>query len=245
MSQVRAIERATLAAVSPARSLDIGDWQVALDSGTIRRACSAAPLNHAATLSDDQFAAIEGAFVDAGLAPAFRLADVSGLEPVAKRLTAVGYLAEQPTLVKTSTPDALAALAEPSEVFDHPCEGWADVFLGEGFDPIDGASRVAALTRCQDAVYGAVRENGRPVAVGVAAFAEGWVSMHGMRTAKDQRGRGLAGRVLAAFGAEAKRRGCERAFLQVEEANAPARSLYRRAGFSTAWRYFYWSRQSS
>jgi ribosomal protein S18 acetylase RimI-like enzyme len=31
-------------------------------------------------------------------------------------------------------------------------------------------------------------------------------------------------------------------FLQVEEENAGARSLYRRAGFTKAWRYFYWSR---
>jgi ribosomal protein S18 acetylase RimI-like enzyme len=48
--------------------------------------------------------------------------------------------------------------------------------------------------------------------------------------------------VLAGLAGEARARGIERAFLQVEEKNTPARALYRRAGFAPAWRYFYWSR---
>ena len=61
-----------------------------------------------------------------------------------------------------------------------------------------------------------------------------------MRTAPALRGRGLAGSILAAVGREAARRGIERVLLQVEEGNAPARSLYGRAGLRTAWRYAYW-----
>ena len=41
---------------------------------------------------------------------------------------------------------------------------------------------------------------------------------------------------------EADRRGIERVFLQVDAANAPALSLYRRLGFTTAWPYAYWRR---
>jgi ribosomal protein S18 acetylase RimI-like enzyme len=245
LNQVRAIERATLAAVCPAKSFDIGDWQVALDPGTIRRACSAAPLDHAAHLSDDEFATIETAFENEGLRPAFRLADVPSLAQVRERVTGAGYEFEQSTLVKTAASVALTTLGEPAALFERPCEGWSDVYLGEGFDPVDGANRVAALSRCASAAFGAVVEDSRPVAVGVGVFAEGWLGVHGMRTAKAFRGRGLAGRLLAAFGAEAARRGCAHAFLQVEESNSPARSLYRRAGFSTAWRYHYWSRQAS
>ena len=37
-------------------------------------------------------------------------------------------------------------------------------------------------------------------------------------------------------------RGVCQVFLQVEEANAPGRSLYRRCGFAPAWRYFYLSK---
>ena len=54
----------------------------------------------------------------------------------------------------------------------------------------------------------------------------------------------LGGRTLLSLALEraVQARGVERVFLQVEEGNLGARSLYRRAGFTQAWRYFYWSR---
>jgi GNAT superfamily N-acetyltransferase len=60
-----------------------------------------------------------------------------------------------------------------------------------------------------------------------------------MRTAPAHRGKGLASAILAAMGRVAQARGVERVLLQVEEPN-PARAIYRRAGFSTIWRYRYW-----
>jgi ribosomal protein S18 acetylase RimI-like enzyme len=87
-----------------------------------------------------------------------------------------------------------------------------------------------------------VRDGDKTIAVGCGSFGHGWVSFHGMRTDLSRRGEGLAGRVLAGLAGEALARGIDRAFLQVEEKNAPARALYRRAGFTQAWRYFYWSK---
>jgi len=69
--------------------------------------------------------------------------------------------------------------------------------------------------------------------------------VHGMRTPQNCRGRGLAGRVLASLAAAALARGYERIFLQVEADNAPAHSLYRRAGFELAWNYGYWRRRQT
>jgi N-acetylglutamate synthase len=113
------------------------------------------------------------------------------------------------------------------------------VFLGEGFDPADGAHRIAALTRSPDAVYGAAGECGETQAVGVMSFGAGWAGIHGMRTAPTHRRKGLASSILAALGRAAQARGAERVLLQVEEAN-PARAIYRRAGFTPIWRYHYW-----
>lgn len=61
-----------------------------------------------------------------------------------------------------------------------------------------------------------------------------------MRTAAAHRGRGLAGAVMRAMALEARGRGIERVFLQVDASNAPALSLYQRLGFTTAWGYAYW-----
>ncbi|MDP3745457.1 MAG: GNAT family N-acetyltransferase [Phenylobacterium sp.] len=242
--EVEAIERATLAAVAPRAVAEVDGWLVALEPGTIRRAKSAVPLLHDPAFSPAILDRIEAAFAESGLEPAFRLADAPGLEAVRAELTRRGYGFEQPTLVKVGSPMAMVAAARgaPADVADAPDEGWAQVFTGQGFDPADGANRVAALTRSPDAVYGGVRQDGRTVAVGVAAFRQGWASVHGMRTDLSRRGEGLAGRVLAGLAGAAQARGIDRVFLQVEEANTPARSLYRAFGFRLAWRYFYWSR---
>jgi N-acetylglutamate synthase len=113
------------------------------------------------------------------------------------------------------------------------------LFLGDGFDPVDGASRLAILRRAQDARFASVVVGGQVAAVGFGCFSHGWVGVHGMRTAPAFRGRGLAAQILSALGREAMERGLERTLLQVEERNAAAQALYRRAGFQPAWVYEY------
>jgi ribosomal protein S18 acetylase RimI-like enzyme len=237
---IESLERATVAGVAPALVEEIGGWLVPLDDGAIGRAKSAVPLRHdldASAISD-----VEAAYWTAGLSPMFRIAEAPGLQGVRDALTARGYVGAKPTVVKIGDVERLARLRDqPADLLSEPDEAWGAVFLGEGFDPEDGASRVAALTRSPDAAYGAAREDGQTVAVGAVTFGHGWAGIHGMRTDARRRGRGLASTVLAALGRAIKARGVDRAFLQVEEAN-PARSLYRKAGFTPVWTYRYWSR---
>jgi N-acetylglutamate synthase len=236
-AEIAALERDTVAAVVPPQMLEIGGWLVPLDNGTIGRAKSAVPLRH--DLGPDAIGEIEAAYRERGLKPAFRIADVPSLAPVRAELARRGFAPAQPTIFKTGSVEQLAAFSEASaNVLARPDEAWAAVFLGEGFDPTDGAHRVAALTRSPDALYGAAGE-GRTQAVGVMSFGAAWAGVHGMRTAPDHRGRGLASAILAALGRAARARGVARVFLQVEEAN-PARLIYRRAGFNPIWRYHYW-----
>lgn len=243
-ANVEAIERATAAAVAPREVLEIGGWLVTLDPGTIRRANSAAPLRHDLACDVAVLDEIEAAYAARDLKPAFRIADARGLEDIRAELARRGFVPEQPTLVKIGAARGMIAGArgEPALIAGAPGPGWAAVFTGEGFDPADGANRVAALTRSTDAVYGGINEGDGTIAVGVAAFGHGWASVHGMRTDMARRGQGLAGRVLAGLGAAARARGIDRVFLQVEEGNIGARSLYRGLGFERAWRYLYWSK---
>jgi ribosomal protein S18 acetylase RimI-like enzyme len=237
---VEAMERATVAAVAPPEVLEIGGWLVPLDATTVGRAKSAVPLSHSPHV--DVRPEILAAYAERGLPAALRIADTPALEDARNYLTDQGFHASKPTLVKVGDVARLAAFADGRvELMESPDEGFASVFLGEGFDPEDGAQRVRVLRRSPDAAFAAVREGSRTVAVGVASFGHGWGGIHGMRTALDQRGRGHAGAILAALGREMQTRGIARVQLQVEEPN-PARSLYRKAGFTAAWRYQYWVR---
>ncbi|MFC5496453.1 GNAT family N-acetyltransferase [Caenimonas terrae] len=240
-TDIETIERATVQAVSPQAQTEIAGWVLPFDDGTVGRARSAVPLSHAppavAVLPQ-----IEAAYAQRNLPVDLRVPVLAAFEPFRSALAARGY--REHTLTEVHTADVASVRAvsdgDPAELLATPGPDWASIFLGPGFDPVDGASRVSKLGQAAGSLFALVREDGRPAAAGAAAFSHGWASVHGMRTAQDRRGRGLAGRVLATLAGAATDRGYRKVFLQVAAENAAARSLYRRAGFAPAWRYSYW-----
>ncbi len=76
-------------------------------------------------------------------------------------------------------------------------------------------------------------------AVGLMILAPPFAGVFSMLTSPDQRRRGLAQAVLCEIARFAVASGASRLYLQVEVANAPARSLYERFGFTEAYRYCY------
>ncbi len=240
---IEAIERATLDAVPPEGTARMGRWLVAIDHGTVGRAHSAVPMDHTAT-DARVVAPIESIYDANGLGTVFRVPVQRAFVAFRAELMARNYARTRPTGVYTARLSRMAELSEGTavELLAQPDDDWRAVFLGEGFDPVDGASRVQLLARAQHAVFARVCVDGQTVAAGVGSFSRGWASVHGMRTLVPFRGRGFASQILGALAREAQRRDMARAFLQVESANTAAQALYRRAGFSLAWEYAYWSR---
>ena len=238
---IASLERATLDAVGPLATQEIDGWLLPFDNSTISRAKSAVPLRHDG-LDPAHISQIARLYAERGLHAAFRMADVPALASMHAELARLGYQAQQPSLVQVGTVQQMRSIcqAPPADVSDRPTPAWSSVYLAEGFDPVDGAHRVQALSRSRHVVYASLREAGQSVAAGTAAMSQGWASVHGMRTAPQHRGRGLASQILAGLADTATARGLKRVFLQVEEGNSAALALYRRAGFVTAWRYHYW-----
>jgi GNAT superfamily N-acetyltransferase len=248
MDEIASIEHATLAALPPRAQETWNGWLLAFDDGTVGRCHSAAPLRHAAPPAEtlaETLAGIEQRYAQAGRATVLRVPELPAFDGLRARLQDAGYVRRKPILVQTGRLAGFDAAGAQLRVELAPSAApeWEQVFLGEGFDPVDGASRLAILRRGRHSVFASVREGERTVAVGSACFAEGWCGVHGIRTLPSHRGRGLAAAVLAALAAGARERGVQRCFLQVEQGNAPARALYARQGFATAWAYAYWSRQ--
>lgn len=240
-ADIDAIERATLQAVAPEVVETMDGWLLPMDHGTVGRARSAVPLHHGGH-SVDLLPAILARYAALGFEPRFRLPDLPTFQPWFDALAQRGWRREQPTLTMTGDVQRLLALAPgpAAELDSAPDAGWMAMFLGEGLDPTDGASRSRSLARATGTLFASVREGGHTVACGAASLGHGWLGLHGMRTAAARRGQGLAGRVLHAMAAEAARRGLTGVFLQVDAGNLPALALYRRAGLSVAWPYAYW-----
>jgi N-acetylglutamate synthase len=245
MDRIEAIERATLAAVPPQRVEQWGDWLLPFDHGTVGRSHSAVPLRHD-TPAEGVLPQLERRYAEAGVPTVLRLPELASFAAMEAELAAAGYARAKPTLVQVGELAALATAPTGGgrvEIAERPGDDWEQVFLGEGFDPVDGASRLAILRRASGSLFAGVRAEGRVVAVGSASFGHGWCGLHGMRTLPAWRGRGLATTIIAALARAARERGAQQVFLQVDAANATARSLYERLGFATAWTYAYWQRQ--
>jgi len=241
-ADIESIERATLAAVAPERVEALPGWLLPMDHGTVGRAHAAVPLFHDPSRIAP-WAAVSELYRAAGYRPVLRLPDGAAFAGMRAELAAAGWLRVQPTQVQVAPLAGLLDADTSTCTLDQrPDAAWMAMFLGEGLDPVDGASRSAALARAQDSRYASLRVDGDTRACGMACFAQGWLSVHGMRTAATHRGQGLATRVLAAMAQEALARGINRVFLQVDASNAPAVSLYRRLGFVEAWTYAYWRR---
>ena len=238
---VAEIERATLQVVVPDELHHLPGWLVPVFAGTVGRARSAVPLQHVAP-SLNVIEPVLDHYRTRGLQPSFRLPDLPAFAAMQSALRGRGFAPRQPTLTLTGSVQALLSLSAgpPADIDRAPDAAWTGMFLGPGLDPEDGASRSLALARGRETLFVSLRDAGQTVACGAAGMGLGWLSVHGMRTALDHRGQGLAKRVLRAMGMEARRRGIERVFLQVDASNAAALALYQQASFQLAWPYAYW-----
>ena len=246
-ADIEAIERATLAAVAPQEVDEIPGWLLPFDAGTVGRAHSAVPLRHDANIALADIATIVARYRAHGLPPSLRIAAVPALAHLEAALVEQGLKATQPTLTCVARVadvlDATRAIA-PAEVSLSPSEAWGQVYLGEGFDPLDGASRVRSLSRATDSLYAhSVDSNSIQtpvVATGVGSYGHGWFGIHGMRTLGAHRKQGHASRILRALALQAQARAMDWAYLQVDETNLAAWRLYESLGFTLVWRYVYW-----
>ncbi len=244
-SDIASIERATLDAVCPAEVHQIPGWLLPFDPLPVGRARSAVPLAHTA-LALPELLQIEAHYRQRNRPTVFRLPESLISPAIGEALQSMGYVRTQGVLVQVAELAGLLRLAPPdaATLSATPSAAWASVYTAEGFDPVDGANRVQLLSRSRHGVYACVSEGGQALAAGTGAISQGWLSIHGMRTAPGAQGRGLASRILAGLAAHAAAQGVHRVFLQVEDDNVVAQGLYRKAGFATAWRYHYWRKDA-
>ena len=90
-----------------------------------------------------------------------------------------------------------------------------------------------------DVLLGQCYPNGEAPAIGRVAADAGWAGITAIETDPAHRRRGLARAVTAALATRAAARGATGLYLQVEDGNAAARTLYEGMGFTGHHRYHY------
>jgi len=146
-SDVASLERAVAAAVAPPEVCEFDGWIAAFDNGTVSRAKSAAPLSHDHVRPVT--ALIRREYISRGLAPLFRLPRLGVFAAVEDELVRSGMCPRQPTDVQVAASHSVALAGDSAgvRIDSRPDDAWVSVFLGEGFDPVDGASRARPRAR--------------------------------------------------------------------------------------------------
>jgi ribosomal protein S18 acetylase RimI-like enzyme len=125
------------------------------------------------------------------------------------------------------------------EMDPEPGADWLALYHYRGQPSLPPIAR-QVLTSAPWQAFASIRDGGgKTVAIGRVAVAAGWAGLTAIEVAAGHRRRGLATAVTAALAAQAAAHGAGHLYLQVEDGNEPARTLYSRIGFIAHHDYHY------
>ncbi len=218
----------------------VGDWRIKIGGGVSRRSNSANPATPGAALDDSQLEAVVAAYAEVGLPAYVRLPSLLH-HNVDGFLAERGFAREGSTLTLTASLDGADAVSDV-ELTAEPTPQWLQASNAiNQRPPAEARAFEAILGRLQaSAAFAAVRREDRLVAVSYGVRHGRWLCLEAVAADPAWRGRGLAGKTVAALMAWGAGQGAFQAALQVSEDNAPARALYARLGFDRElYRYHY------
>jgi GNAT superfamily N-acetyltransferase len=215
----------------------LGDWLLRAGSGFTGRANSVLVVGNPGMPLPDAVDAVTRWYGERGLQPCAQLPGVQS-RAAAGAFAAAGWDRDEDVLVLTAPIGPPPAPDVPVELEPAPDDAWLTGYRYRGSALPPGA--VDVLTNAEDVVFASVRLDSGPLAaVARGVLTDGWLGVTAVTVTEEHRRRGLATAVMAALQGWAAERGAHSVYLQVTAGNAPARALYRRAGFIEHHRYHY------
>ncbi|RBY79525.1 GNAT family N-acetyltransferase [Geodermatophilus sp. TF02-6] len=217
----------------------LGDWLLRAGGGFTGRANSALVVGDPGLPLPAAVDAVTRWYGDRGLRPCAMLPGRQSRAADAA-FAAAGWERDEDVLVLTAPLTVPPADGVPVELSPAPDDAWLTGYRYRG-RPLPPAAR-EVLTNAEDVVFASVRCEPPPAplaAVARGVLTDDWLGVAAVTVAERHRRRGLATAVMAALQRWAADRGARWVYLQVLASNAPARALYRRAGFIEHHRYHY------
>lgn len=107
-------------------------------------------------------------------------------------------------------------------------------------DPDTQSTLTRMLTQIENPVLCAsIMEQGQVIACGLGVIEDGYLGLFDIRVHDDYQRKGYASSLCSSILSAGIKNGAHTAYLQVETANAPARKLYEKLGFSHVYTYWY------
>ena len=239
--QTRRIEAAAALCWPPAERGTVEGWVLRAGGAASRRLNSSLTLGF--RLGADPLAAIgavEAWYAARGLPACFCLTPATAPRNLDGLLDRRGYVSLDRSLVLARPlADAPEAGAVPIELHGRLTPSLMAALHGDAADTLR-RERAALYARIEAPhAFALACEGDEPAAGALGVVALGYVGIFALRTAPRFRGSGLALSLVRRLLAWGHGMGARAAFLQVVEANAPARRVFARAGFECAYSYWY------
>jgi N-acetylglutamate synthase len=240
---IRDLEEAAAGGWQAPEEARLGDWRLRAAAGFTRRANSALAIGDPGLPLAEAIAEVVRWYRARGLPATVTVAYPPGQpdhSAVDRFLAGQGWPVRSAATVMTAAapePAATPALAGEVnvDVDPEPDQAWLALYRFRGQRPPPISRRLLMSAPWQ--AFGSVRGPGGTVAIGRVAAARGWAGLTAVEVHPQHRRRGLGRAITAALGAAAARHGVTGLYLQVENDNAAARALYRRAGFADHHQY--------
>ena len=221
----------------------LGRWLLRAGGGWTGRANSVLPLGDPGCARDDAVAFVVRWYGSRGLRPMVAVPSPV-LDDLAAALRDGGWQRQWGAVVMTApVDDILAQLAERADlprvaIDSAPDEDWLAAYHYRGGQL---PAHAVQILRAGDPRFASVRLNGQVLAIGRFVASDGMVGVTAMEVGADQRRRGLGAHLLRGVATAGAAAGAGLAWLQVDRDNAPAQTLYRRAGFMPHHSYDYYA----
>lgn len=237
---IRHLEATADRAWPPAEVRAHDGWELrAAGPGIGRRVNSVAPLDAGLLPLEPKVVAAEVFYRERGLPPTFKLTAAAQPDGLEDFLVGRGYRVDAPVTILTRSLEPSAGPIPCLPVT--PSQEWlaanAAVPSHYGAAPAAFLDLLGRIRR--PLAFASVEHRGEVAAIGMAVADGAWVGLFEIGTLPRRRRRGLATATMEHLLAWGAGRGARAAYLQVMDANAPARALYSRLGFEEAYRYWY------
>jgi GNAT superfamily N-acetyltransferase len=211
-----------------------------------RRANSVLPLGSDDTPLEPRVEAVEQFYAELDLPARFQLSPAARPAELDAVLEHRGYRYDAPVGVFVADTGTVVARTDKgaTTISSKIDDEWRDEYAAAHGDDEVARRRLTAYGRLlrdiRPSVTAVVARAGEQlVGIGLGVRERGWVGVYAMGTHPEARRRGAARAVLHTLAEWAQAGDAHRMYLQVEESNTPARTLYESAGFTPLYRYWY------